>query len=115
MGEMLPSPNNLMAPLRAIGKALASHGIARDHPLSRDLRTFLANGYEVTDFTLTPEPPHVAITLRANLDGREGDVRQINSDDLAFVAYAATAVPREQSRARLRSEQNDLIKTEGCK
>ncbi|MBI1843290.1 MAG: hypothetical protein HYR89_01545 [Actinobacteria bacterium] len=101
IAELLPSPASALAPLRAIGRALASPGLARDHPLSRDLRTFLANGYEIVDFVLTTDPPSVDISLR-----RAEDLRRIESDDLVFVTYAAGTVPRERSRARVKANQN---------
>lgn len=101
LDEMLSLPTQVKAPLRALSKALTSPSLARSHPLSRDLRTFLANGYEIVDFTLTPEPPEVDITLR-----KGSDERRLNSDDLVFVSYAATAVPRERARANLKNEEN---------
>lgn len=101
ISELLPSPEGALAPLRAIGKAIAGPAFARDHPLSRDLRTFLANGYEVVDFVLTTDPPSVDISLR-----RDDDLRRMESDDLVFVTYAAGAVPRARSRARVKTNQN---------
>ncbi|MGC1512324.1 MAG: hypothetical protein WA797_05360 [Acidimicrobiales bacterium] len=101
IAEHLPSPEGALGPLRAIGRAIASPGVARDHPLSRDLRTFLANGYEVVDFVLTTDPPSVDISLR-----RDDDLRRMESDDMVFVTYAAGAVPRARSRARVKANQN---------
>lgn len=96
--EMLPSPNVALSTARALGRALAAPHVARDHPLARDLRTFLANDYEIVDFTLANDPPSVEVVVR-----RDEDVRRIQSSDLAFVTYAATAVPRAQSRARAKA------------
>ncbi len=98
IAEMLPSPNAALSAARALGRALAAPHVARDHPLARDLRTFLANDYEIVDFTLATDPPSVEVVV-----GRGEDLRRIESDDLAFVTYAATTVPREQARARTKA------------
>lgn len=95
----IPLPDNLLAPAKALTKALTSPGLARDHSLSRDLRTFLANGYEIVDFVLDVDAPMVSVSLQ-----KGEDARVIESDDLAFVTYAATKVPREQARQRSRTE-----------
>jgi hypothetical protein len=80
-------------PVVAVRAALDAPRAAREHPCSRELRRRLDDGYTVTGY----QPSRgggVHVSLR-----RGSETCEVASPDLAFVAYAARAVPRAVGRA----------------
>ena len=84
----------VLLPLRVVRALLVSPRTARRHPLSEELRSMLADGWEVVGFDVGLEPLHVSVDLE-----RGGDRHELRSGDLAFAAYTLQAVPRARARA----------------
>lgn len=82
-------------PLTMVRAALRAPRTAADHPSSRELRRLLDAGFTVTGYRRGRGTGPVEVTLE-----RDGETAVVASTDLAFAAYAASAVPRAVARER---------------